>query len=104
MNVDYRGRLTLCCNLSGFRAAELSDSDVVADLKTDSFASAFSRLKNLANAQLERRKETLRHMRMNGIQPDLNTGSPCQFCLQSFGKTPWSDVIKEHSLPVKTFA
>ena len=104
MNVDYRGRLTLCCNLSGFRAAELSDSDVVADLKTDSFASAFSRLKNLANAQLERRKETLRHMRMNGIQPDLNTGSPCQFCLQSFGKTPWSDVIKERSLPVKTFA
>jgi sulfatase maturation enzyme AslB (radical SAM superfamily) len=104
MNVDFRGRLTLCCNLSGFRDAGLSDSDVVADLKTDSFASAFSRLKNLANTQLERRRERLQYLRLNGIQPDLNTGSPCQFCLQSFGKTPWSEVTNTRSLPVKTVA
>src|SRR3954453_13082716 len=40
MNVDYRGRLSLCCNLSGFRGAA-AETDVVADFKVESFASAF---------------------------------------------------------------
>jgi len=109
MNVDFQGRLTLCCNLSGFRSAEWNDSDVVADLKVESFASAFAKFKNLANEQLQRRREVLRSMREKGVQPDLNTGSPCQFCLTSFGKTPWSDSTKKgahslRSLPVKNIA
>ena len=109
MNVDFQGRLTLCCNLSGFRSAEWNDSDVVADLKVESFASAFAKFKNLANEQLQRRREVLRSMREEGVQPDLNTGSPCQFCLKSFGKTPWSDSTKKgvnslRSLPVTNIA
>ena len=88
MNVDYRGRLTLCCNLSGFRGAA-EETDVVADLNVESFASAFAKLKEVASAQLKRRKEALAALRAAGVKPDLYAGSPCLFCLQSFGKIPW---------------
>ena len=88
MNVDYRGRLSLCCNLSGFRGAT-EETDVVADLNVESFASAFQRLKEVASAQIKRRKDALAALRAQGVKPDLYTGSPCLFCLQSFGKIPW---------------
>jgi MoaA/NifB/PqqE/SkfB family radical SAM enzyme len=84
MNIDYRGRLSLCCNLSGFRGAA-EERDVVADLNVESFASAYEKFQTLAAAQLQRRKEALAALRT----PDIYTGSPCMFCLQSFGKIPW---------------
>ncbi len=88
MNVDYRGRLSLCCNLSGFRGAD-EEADVVADLNVEPFASAFAKLKELASLQLQNRKAALAALRAQGVKPDLFTGSPCLFCLQSFGKVPW---------------
>jgi hypothetical protein len=47
------------------------------------------RLKALAQAQLERRRQALAAIKTRGEEPDLYTGSPCLFCLQSFGKIPW---------------
>jgi sulfatase maturation enzyme AslB (radical SAM superfamily) len=88
MNVDYRGRLSLCCNLSGFRGAA-EETDVVADLNVESFASAYEKFKALAVAQLQKRKEALASLRAQHVTPDIYTGSPCLFCLQSFGKIPW---------------
>jgi sulfatase maturation enzyme AslB (radical SAM superfamily) len=88
MNVDYRGRLSLCCNLSGFRGGT-DESDVVADLNVESFASAHVKFLELAAAQLEKRKAALALLRERGETPDLFTGSPCLFCLQSFWKVPW---------------
>ncbi len=38
-NVDYRGRLSLCCNLSGYRGAA-GDLDIVADLNEEGFAAS----------------------------------------------------------------
>jgi sulfatase maturation enzyme AslB (radical SAM superfamily) len=84
MNVDYRGRLSLCCNLSGFRGAT-DERDVVADLKVESFASAYEKFQALAATQLQRRKAALAKL----DAPDVYVGSPCMFCLQSFGKIPW---------------
>lgn len=84
MNVDYRGRLSLCCNLSGFRGGA-EEQDVVADLNVEPFASAYEKFQALAAAQLQRRKDALSNLRA----PDIYTGSPCMFCLQSLGKIPW---------------
>ena len=92
MNVDYRGRLSLCCNLSGFRGAA-EETDVVADLNVESFASAHARLRELAKAQLQKRREALVSLRERGVTPELFTGSPCLFCLQSFGKIPWRQSV-----------
>jgi hypothetical protein len=88
MNVDYRGRLSLCCNLSGFRGAA-AEPDVVADLNVESFASALAKLRELADTQLQKRRAALAELRAEGITPDLYAGSPCLFCLQTFGKIPW---------------
>lgn len=88
MNVDYRGRLSLCCNLSGFRGAA-EEPDVVADLNVEPFSSALVKLRALATAQLEKRKNALVTLRSKGVTPDLYVGSPCLFCLQSYGKIPW---------------
>jgi sulfatase maturation enzyme AslB (radical SAM superfamily) len=88
MNIDYRGRLSLCCNLSGFRGAD-EEHDVVADLNVESFASAYAKFVSLANMQLQKRQAALAVQRSQGTTPDLYTGSPCLFCLQSFGKIPW---------------
>ncbi|HEU4510452.1 MAG TPA: radical SAM protein [Pyrinomonadaceae bacterium] len=91
MNIDFRGRLSLCCNLSGFRGAGTADdADIIADLNVESFASAYQKFVALAAVQLQKRKTALATIRAAGSTPDLFTGSPCLFCLQSFGKIPWS--------------
>lgn len=88
MNIDFRGRLSLCCNLSGFRGAA-EELDVVADLNVESFATAYAKFVELAAAQLKKRKTALSTLRSEKLTPDLYTGSPCLFCLQTFGKIPW---------------
>jgi hypothetical protein len=88
MNVDYRGRLSLCCNLSGFRGAA-EEPDVVADLNVESFTSAYAKFVALAEVQLQKRSDALATLRAQSLTPDVYTGSPCLFCLQSFGKIPW---------------
>jgi MoaA/NifB/PqqE/SkfB family radical SAM enzyme len=101
-NVDYRGRLTLCCNLSGYRGAA-GESEVVADLNVEPFAAAYARLRRIADEQLARRAEALAGLAARGVEPDLSVGSPCLFCLQSFSKVPWRSTAAEggaRSLPV----
>jgi sulfatase maturation enzyme AslB (radical SAM superfamily) len=93
MNIDYRGRLSLCCNLSGFRGA-VEELDIVADLNEESFDTAYARFLKLAAAQLQKRKDALAALRSRSLTPDLYTGSPCLFCLQSFGKIPWRNGSK----------
>lgn len=98
-NVDYRGRLSLCCNLSGYRGA-VGEADVVADLNREGFATAFARLQEVASAQLARRREALAEAARAGDAPDLYLGSPCLFCLGSFGKLPWRAATIPRALPV----
>lgn len=99
-NIDYRGRLSLCCNLSGYRGAS-GGADVVADLNAESFAEAYARLQSLAGAQNGRRRAALEaHAREGGGRADLSLGSPCRFCLNSFGKVPWHVADARRALPV----
>jgi hypothetical protein len=101
-NIDYRGRLTLCCNLSGYRGAS-EETDVAADLNEEDFAVGFARLRQVAADQLERRRVALAEMASAGTEPDLHTASPCLYCLQSFGKIPWhkpSAAANKRALPV----
>ena len=94
-SVDYQGRLSLCCNMSGFRGAA-GASDVVADLHEESFGTAYLRVRELASEQVARRAAALALMAARGTGPDLPTGSPCLFCLQTFGKVPWRAAAVTH--------
>ena len=84
-SIDYQGRLSLCCNMSGFRGAG-QESDVVADLNEESFTTAWLRVQRLASEQVARRAAALA---APGADAHLYTASPCLFCLQTFGKIPW---------------
>ena len=103
-NVDYQGRLSLCCNLSGYRGAVGLD-DVVADLNTEEFSTAYKKLSGLAIAVLEARAVHLTRLAELGIDPDPYSASPCLFCLDTFGKLPWRRIPEDavtttRSLPV----
>jgi hypothetical protein len=54
------------------------------DIKT-----AFERLQRIIDGQNARRRAAIEEHRREGRDIDLYTGSPCLFCLQSFGKIPW---------------
>ena len=103
-NLNYRGQLSLCCNLSGFRGGS-GNEDIVADLNQENFNAALPRLQQVAAAQSENRVRALTALAAASEKPDLNTGSPCLFCLNSLGKTPWSSLsstsgLSERALPV----
>jgi MoaA/NifB/PqqE/SkfB family radical SAM enzyme len=100
-NVDYHGRLTLCCNIAGYRGADGMDADVIADLNKEDFATAYARLQRMIDEQNERRRRALADHAARGVEPDLFVGSPCLFCLQSFGKLPWhTAAANSRQLPV----
>lgn len=92
-SVDYQGRLSLCCNMSGFRGAS-EYSDVVADLNQESFTTAWLRVNRLASEQVARRAAALAAMAARGPEAEPYIASPCLFCLQTFGKIPWHSASK----------
>ena len=105
-NINYRGHLSLCCNLSGFRGGK-SDEDIIANLNQEDFSTALARLQHVAAAQSENRIRALTDLASGDNKADLATGSPCLFCLNTLGKTPWSTLSQtsapttiERSLPV----
>ncbi|MGH9941869.1 MAG: hypothetical protein ACRD9R_05870, partial [Pyrinomonadaceae bacterium] len=98
--------LTLCCNLAGYRGAG-AEAEVVADLNQEEFAPAYQRLRRIADEQVERRRQALAAHSQAGTTPDLYTGSPCLYCLQSYHKIPWRRPTTgdgSRSLPVLTSA
>jgi MoaA/NifB/PqqE/SkfB family radical SAM enzyme len=90
-NITYRGQLSLCCNLSGFRGGH-GEADIVGDLRHEPFAPALERLRRLAAIQSGTRIEALTALDAAGVTPDLTTGSPCHLCLKTLGKMPWQSV------------
>lgn len=88
-NINYRGQLSLCCNLSGFRGAQ-GEVDIVGDLRHEPFGVLFERLQRLAATQAEHRASALDALDASGAKADLTTGSPCLLCLSTLGKTPWT--------------
>ncbi len=103
-NVDYRGRLSLCCNLSGYRSG-IGDEDVAADLNKQDFASAYATLSQMAADKLSARARRLNDFASHNQPLDLYTASPCLFCLDTSGKLPWrhattTEAATPRALPV----
>jgi MoaA/NifB/PqqE/SkfB family radical SAM enzyme len=86
LNVDYRGRLTLCCQLSNYRDApkggEDTGDDVVGDLNRESLSAALHKLMNLVTRV---HQERLAMAADNAQKEKLHY--PCLVCLERFQKT-----------------
>jgi MoaA/NifB/PqqE/SkfB family radical SAM enzyme len=105
-NINYRGQLSLCCNLSGFRGGNGS-ADIIANLNQETLSAALPRLQRMAATQSEHRIQALAKLNAIEEKPDLIVGSPCLFCLNTLGKTPWdslsptsSQTVTDRALPV----
>jgi MoaA/NifB/PqqE/SkfB family radical SAM enzyme len=83
LHVDLRGRLSLCCQLSGIPGGE---ADVVADLAEVALVEAHRRLLGLVHQVQERRLLSL----ASGPASAWDQ-FPCNVCLQGFGKPHWTD-------------
>jgi MoaA/NifB/PqqE/SkfB family radical SAM enzyme len=102
-NVDYQGRLSVCCNLSGFRGG-VGEEDVAADLNEQDFATAYAALSQIQGNMLKTRERRLSSV-LDESAIDLYTASPCLLCLDTFGKLPWRQTriqkpIAAKALPV----
>jgi MoaA/NifB/PqqE/SkfB family radical SAM enzyme len=82
LNIDYRGRLTLCCQLSNYRDGNDEGEDVVSDLKKESLPAAVSKLMDLV-ARVHR--ERLESAQDNARSEEQNY--PCLACIGRFKKT-----------------
>lgn len=82
LNIDYRGRLTLCCQLSNYRDGDKDGEDVVGDLKQESLSQVLSNLMRLVNKVHEER------LTMAGDpQQKEKLHYPCLVCVERFKKT-----------------
>ena len=82
LNIDYRGRLTLCCQISNYRDLKGDGEDVVGDLRRESLPHLLSRLMDLIG---QVHKERLQ-MTADPQQAD-KLHYPCLVCLERFSKT-----------------
>jgi MoaA/NifB/PqqE/SkfB family radical SAM enzyme len=91
LNIDHRGRLTVCCQLSNLEG-DHPDSDVVADLNELPLAAAHSRLlgayQGIFNARLSKMAE-------GTLQPLDNFH--CWSCQKHFGKVGWMKAFPENA-------
>ncbi len=86
LHVDYRGRLTLCCQFSGI-PGESPHGDVAGDLHDMSLAEAHDRFTDMVHQTLRAR---LRAIRQPDID-DLTRHVPCNWCLAYHGRPYWTE-------------
>jgi len=83
INIDYKGRLTFCCEISGLRGSH-SKKDIVADLRKTGFHRGLQLLQEKI-AKFNRDKlSIIREGKMKEIDH-----FPCIYCSKYFGKIDW---------------
>jgi MoaA/NifB/PqqE/SkfB family radical SAM enzyme len=87
LNVDYRGFLTACCQLSNYRGGT-PDTDVLADLNRVSFSEGLAELVDRIGAL--NREKIARVRSGEATQADHFI---CSHCLKHYGKVPGLDAI-----------
>lgn len=82
LNIDYRGRLTLCCQLSNYRDVKGDGEDVIGDLRRESLPDLLARLMDLIN-----REKKARLSLSTDPQHAEKLHYPCLVCMERFRKT-----------------
>ena len=85
-NVDYRGNMTLCCQISGI-AGTNADDDVIADLNQTSLSVACRRFADRVAIYLRDKREQVARNALDELDH-----FPCWYCVKYMGKvTPAGD-------------
>jgi len=98
VNINYRGDLTFCCNLSDYAGSEKNTSDVIGSLKEESFLSLYKRFlwlfikfnndkfNYLANEDESRKKINIR------------SACSCLYCWRYFRKIDQLKISSEYGV------
>jgi MoaA/NifB/PqqE/SkfB family radical SAM enzyme len=89
-NLDYRGNLTLCCNLSGYAEAP-STTDVIGNLREMTLAEGCARFRQ----RVERYVADKRIQAERGALSALDH-FPCWYCVKYLGKVEWLKRFPQH--------
>lgn len=82
LNIDYRGRLTLCCQLSNYRDLKGDGEDVIGDLRQESLPQSLAKLMDLTSRVHKER------LTMASDPKQANKlHYPCLVCIERFRKT-----------------
>jgi MoaA/NifB/PqqE/SkfB family radical SAM enzyme len=90
-NLDYRGNLTLCCQLSGLSGAN-QGTDVMGNLHDMGLAEACERFRQRVATYLADKQERI----SRGEFSELDH-FPCWYCVKYLGKVPESKNMRQHS-------
>lgn len=89
-NVDYKGNLTLCCQLSG-HSGNGEDADVVGNLNDIGLAEACAHFRRRVATYLADKQDRI----SRGELSDLDY-FPCWYCLKYLSKTSWLQHFPNH--------
>jgi MoaA/NifB/PqqE/SkfB family radical SAM enzyme len=89
-NIDYKGRLSFCCQISGYTGAHEEEFDVVADLHS---VSLFDAHKMWADAIHKFNLDKIELIKRNNMT-ELDY-FPCFYCSKYFGKIDWMEAHKD---------
>jgi len=89
-NLDYRGNLTLCCQLSGNSGVN-QGTDVMGNLHEISLAEARDRFRQRVATYLADKQGKLSRGEFGGLDH-----FPCWYCLKYLGKTSWLNSFPKH--------
>ena len=90
-NLDYKGNLTLCCQLSG-HSGNGEGADIVGNLAHISLAQACARFRHRVATYLADKREKINKTELCELDY-----FPCWYCLKYLGKTSWLDQFPNHS-------
>jgi MoaA/NifB/PqqE/SkfB family radical SAM enzyme len=89
-NLDYRGNLTLCCQLSGHTGSN-TGTEVLGNLHAISLAEAVSRFRQRVTTYLADKQERVRRGTFSA-----QDHFPCWYCLAYLGKVSWLSNFPQH--------
>jgi len=89
-NLDYKGNLTLCCQLSG-HTGQNDSTDVIANLNDVSLAKACERFRLRVGSYLSDKQATINRGHLSELDH-----FPCWYCLKYLGKTSWLSNFPNH--------
>ncbi|MCL4467462.1 MAG: radical SAM protein [Deltaproteobacteria bacterium] len=88
-NIDYKGRLSFCCQISGYTGAHEEELDVIADLNTVSLFDAHKMWADAIHTFNLNKIDLIKNKQITELDY-----FPCFYCSKYFGKIDWMEAYK----------
>jgi len=84
LNIDYRGNLTFCCNISGYSGSANNRADIIGSLKDENLPALYKKFLKMIYIFKQKMLDDIIHHRAS----DIDTLA-CLYCIKYFHKMDW---------------